>query len=165
MVRDSQGRRHRLPRYFYEIPSWEVARETVLAPGFGLYEFIHVDLYEARALHHFPRYVPCAITLLAAHLAVVRHDVDTYVHIAANGGYRSPSHAHTTPDTLDHACGLAADLYRVGDDFLDTPETLADYAARIEALLPGTRTLPADATRDHLHLSLGYGTLVPPYLP
>ena len=44
MVRDAQGRRHRLPRYFYEIPSHEVALATKLTPHFGLNEFILSDL-------------------------------------------------------------------------------------------------------------------------
>lgn len=168
-VEDAEGRQRLLPRYFYEIPSWEVARETVLAPSFGLYEFIHVDLYEARVLQQFPRYVPCGVTALAAHLAVLRQAFGTYVHVAANGGYRSPAHRHTTPEALDHAWGTAADLYRVGDDFLDTQEAIESYAARIRALLPGVWIAPYGTepgqTDDHLHLSLGYLTLTPPELP
>ncbi len=165
-VEDAQGRQRALPRFFYEIPSWDVATETVLAPSFGLYEFIHVDLHEAHVLHQFPRYVPCAVTALAAHLSVLRQTFGTYVHVSANGGYRSPAHQRTTPDALDHAWGTAADLYRVGDDFLDTRDAIEDYAARIQALLPGVWIAPYGAdpgqADDHLHLSLGYFTLTPP---
>lgn len=168
-VEDGAGRQREAPRYFYEIPSWEVAKETVLAPSFGLYEFIHVDLKEARLLHQFPRYVPCAVTLLAAHLAVLRQAFGTYVHVAANGGFRSLSHRLTTPDALDHAWGTAVDLYRVGDDFLDDEDTIAQYAARIRALLPGVWVAPygdgPGQADDHLHLSLGYLTLTPPEWP
>src|SRR5438128_1506944 len=49
MVRDGKGRRKRLPRYFYEIPSHESATEIRLTPHFGINEFIlddhvHIDL-------------------------------------------------------------------------------------------------------------------------
>src|SRR5205085_4160146 len=68
MVRDAQGRRHRLPRYFYEVPSHEVATSLRLTPHFGLNEFVVVDLKEAPRLQGFPRYVPCAVRLLAFYL-------------------------------------------------------------------------------------------------
>ena len=166
-VEDAQGRQRALPRYFYEIPSWDVARQTALAPDFGLHEFIHVDLHEAAILQRFPRYVPCAVTLLAAHLSLVRQALGTFVHVAANGGYRSPAHRRTTPGALDHAWGTAANLYRIGDDFLDTPEALETYAARLREVLPGVWIAPPDpdALEDHLHLSLGFVTLTPPDLP
>ncbi len=51
MVRDGDGRRHRLPRYFYEIPSHDVGMSTRLTPHFGLNEFIFADLKEASRLH------------------------------------------------------------------------------------------------------------------
>ena len=60
MVRDEQGRRHRLPRYFYEIENHETAVTLRLTPHFGLNEFILVELKEAPRLQQFPRYVPCA---------------------------------------------------------------------------------------------------------
>ena len=36
MVRDSQGRRKRLPRYFYEVPSHDAAVQIRLTQHFGL---------------------------------------------------------------------------------------------------------------------------------
>src|SRR5437762_13775821 len=68
MVRDGQGRRHRLPRYFYEVPSHEAATEIRLTQHFGLNEFILVDLREAPRLQQFPMYVPCAVRTLALFL-------------------------------------------------------------------------------------------------
>ena len=68
MVKDSQGRRHRLPRYFYEVPSHDAAVEVRLTPHFGINEFVLVDLKEALRLQAFPRYVPCAVKLLAFYL-------------------------------------------------------------------------------------------------
>src|ERR1043166_9759931 len=59
MVRDAQGRRHRLPRYFYEIASHEDAMSLNLTPHFGMNEFILVDLKEAPRLQASPLYVPC----------------------------------------------------------------------------------------------------------
>src|SRR5262245_53879429 len=91
-VVDSRGREHIVPRYFYEVPSWNAALELQLSPHFGLWEFIQVDLREAEPLHRFPRYVPCALPLLAVCLERFREAVGTFVHIAANGGYRSPTH-------------------------------------------------------------------------
>jgi hypothetical protein len=52
-----------------------------------------VDVREVEAMRTFPRYVPCAVALLATALEVFRAEVGTFVHIAANGGYRSPGHA------------------------------------------------------------------------
>jgi len=85
---DSQGRAHVLPRYFYEIPSWDAAVSLQLSAHFALWEFIHTDIHEAEPLRSFPRYVPCAINLLALALEHFRDAVKGLVHIAANGGYR-----------------------------------------------------------------------------
>ena len=40
------------------VESWEVALHTMLAPNFGLWEFIDIDLHEPLALRNYPRYVP-----------------------------------------------------------------------------------------------------------
>src|SRR5512140_881932 len=90
MVRDGQGRRHRLPRYFYEVPTHELAMSTRLTPHFGLNEFILVDLKEAPRLQQFPRYIPCAVRVLAFYLEQFRTAVNSSVHIAVNGAYRPP---------------------------------------------------------------------------
>jgi hypothetical protein len=79
--------------FFYEVDSWQTAQQIQLAEDFALWEFLTVDVREAEPLRTFPRYIPCAITALAAHLQVLRREIGTFVHIAANGGYRSPSHA------------------------------------------------------------------------
>ena len=89
MVRHAAGRRHRLPRYFYEVPSHEAAMATGLTAHFGLNEFILVDLKEAPRLQAFPRYIPCAVRILAFYLEQFRAAVGASVHIAVNGGYRS----------------------------------------------------------------------------
>jgi hypothetical protein len=164
IISDSAGVRHRLPRYFYQIESWQKARETNLAPTFGLYEFINTDLREARVLHRFPRYVPLAIAHMATHLSVFRQHVGTYVHIAANGGYRSPGHA-ISDDATPHLWGTAVNIYRIGDDFLDSPETIGRYTELIKRLLPGVWVRPygfdVGGTVDHLHVDLGRFVLSP----
>ena len=43
LAEDKQGRRHRLPRYFYEVPTHEAAVEIRLTAHFGLNEFMYVD--------------------------------------------------------------------------------------------------------------------------
>ena len=57
---------------------------------------LDVDFREAPAARRFPRYVPCAITLLAAQLQILRAEVGTIVRVAANGAYRSPGHTMST---------------------------------------------------------------------
>ncbi len=161
---DAKGRGRRLPRFFYEVGSREKAHELELAPGFHLIELIRTDVREAAVLHGYPRYVPCAITVLAAHLAVFREHVGTYVHVAANGGYRSPAHALTDGASL-HCWGTAANIFRVGDDRLDTQDTIERYADRARAALPAVWVRPyghaPGLADDHLHLDFGYTVTVP----
>jgi hypothetical protein len=163
-LEDADGRGCVLPRWFYRVESWEQARELMLTPHFALWELITVDVREARPQVGFPRYVPCAITLLAAHLEVVRELAGTYVHIAANGGYRSPAHRltrHATP----HCWGTAANIYRIGDDYLDTPERIGRYAEAVRRALPGVWVRPWGAgpgqADDHLHIDLGHVLAMP----
>lgn len=161
---DALGRPQRLPRFFFEVPSWDVARDVELAPNFHLWEFLNVDLREADLARTFPRYVPCAVALLAAHLAVFRHAVGTTVHLAANGGYRTPGHAlvrYASP----HCWGTAANIVRIGDTWLDTREAIEEAAARLKALLPAVHVRPyghgPGETDDHLHVDLGYVEVCP----
>ena len=63
LLSDAHGQAHVLPRFFYEVPSWDVAMRMQLSEHFALWEFIHTDVHEAPPLRSFPRYVPCAITL------------------------------------------------------------------------------------------------------
>jgi len=168
IVRDSHGRTRRLPRFFYAIDSWAAALDIQLTEHFALWEFIDVDLHEPVPLRRFPRYVPCAVTLLAAHLEVLRLELGAPVHIAANGGYRSSSHARSTPGS-PHAWGTAANVYRVGDTYLDDRESIERVSAIANRLLPAMRirgygSAPGCAD-DHLHLDLGYVTAVPGAAP
>lgn len=161
---DEAGRLQRLPRWFYEVPTRKGADSLAVAPEFRLRELIETDVHEAEALRGYPRYVPCAITLLAAHLGLLRQRLGTYVFIAANGGYRSPGHA-LTREASAHCWGTAANIYRIGDDYLDTRETIERYAEVVREVLPGVWIRPYGYARgyadDHLHLDLGYTTLVP----
>jgi hypothetical protein len=165
LVRDAQGRRHRLPRYFYEIPSHEVALKTRLTQHFGLNEFILADLKEASRLNDYPRYVPCAVRLLAFYLEQFRHAAGASVHIAVNGGYRSPSHKLSQNATA-HMWGTAADVYRIGSNILKTKEAIEKYNELAEDVSDEVRVLPYGHVTgrhadDHVHLDLGYITLVP----
>lgn len=164
-VADRLRRVRRLPRFFYEIPSWEQALDTPLTEHFMLWEFINVDVREAELLRTaWPRYVPCAVSLLAAYLELFRQEVGTYVHIAANGGYRSPAHRLAGPGS-PHCWGTAVNLYRIGDDWLEDERTITRYRGVAERILPGARALPwghdIGETDDHLHLDLGYSVVVP----
>lgn len=165
MVRDAQGRRHRLPRYFYEVESHDAAVSVRLTPHFGLNEFILVDLKEAPRLQQFPRFVPCAVRLLAFYLEQFRTAAGTSVHIAVNGGYRSPAHKLTMNATT-HMWGTAADMYRIGPNILKTQELIEKYNQLAEDLSEDISALPyghvlGQYADDHVHIDLGYITLIP----
>lgn len=165
MVKDAQGRRHRLPRYFYEIPTHELALQTRLTAHFGLNELILNDLKEAPRLQQFPRYVPCAVRILAFYLEHFRAVAGASVHIAVNGGYRSPSHK-LSDNATPHMWGTAADIYRIGGTILRTKETIEKYNALAEDLSEDLTVLPYGPilgrnADDHVHLDLGYLTHIP----
>jgi hypothetical protein len=168
IVRDSHGRPRRLPRFFYAIESWAAALDIHLTEHFALWEFIDVDLHEPMPLRRFPRYVPCAVTVLAAHLEVLRIELGVPVHVAANGGYRSPSHARSTPGST-HAWGTAANIYRIGETYLDSRESIERVSTVADRLLPAVRTRAYGSgpgcADDHLHVDLGYVTVIPGSAP
>ena len=165
MVRDAQGRRHKLPRYFYEVPSHEAAVSIRLTPHFGLNEFILVDLRESERLQQFPRFIPCAVRVLAFYLEQFRSGAGASVHVAVNGGYRSPAHKmslHATP----HMWGTAADVYRIGTTILKTKEAVEKYNDVAEEVSDDVHVYPyghvtGSTADDHVHLDLGYITVVP----
>jgi hypothetical protein len=165
MLSDAQGRLHRLPRYFYEIPTRETAVAVRLTPHFGLNELLLTDLKEASRLQKFPRYIPCAVRLLAFYLQRFREAAGASVHVAVNGGYRSPAHK-LAEHASSHMWGTAADIYRIGTTILRTKETIEKYNALAEdvsddiSVLPYGHTLGTQAD-DHVHFDLGYVTLVP----
>jgi hypothetical protein len=165
MVKDEKGRRHRLPRYFYEVPSHRAATKTRLSPHFGLNEFVLVDLKEATRLQEFPRYVPCAVRMLAFYLEQFRLAVGASVHIAVNGAYRSPMHKMSLGAT-PHMWGTAADVYRIGSAILKTKETIEKFNGIAEDISDQVHVFPyghvtgSDAD-DHVHIDLGYLTLIP----
>lgn len=165
MVRDGQGRRHRLPRYFYEVSSHETAVKTRLTPHFGLNEFVLVDLKESPRLQQFPRYVPCAVRILAFYLEQFRTAVGASVHIAVNGGYRSPAHKLAI-NASPHMWGTAADVYRIGTTIMKTQDTIAKYNDVAEDISADITVLPyghvtGENADDHVHLDVGYITVIP----
>ena len=56
-------------------PRHEAARDIRLTAHFGLNEFLLVDLKEAQRLRSIPRYVPCAVRILAFYLERLREAV------------------------------------------------------------------------------------------
>ena len=158
-LRDRAGAARVLPSSFLRVDSWNQARETQLTPHFTLSELIAVDVREAPPLRTFPRYVPCAVLMLAAALELFRLEVGTYVHVAANGGYRSPGHG-LSRHASRHCWGTAANVYRIGDTFLDSQEEIEKYAAIARRVIPGVWIRPYGTedgqADDHLHLDLGY---------
>src|SRR5216117_3886110 len=162
---DFQGNVHRLPRFFYEIRSWQEAHEIRVAPHFTLAELMLVDCREARLLlSQFPHHVPCAILLLARFLEDFRREVDATVFISANGGYRSPAHQIGGAKSI-HAWGTAANIYRVGDTFLYDAKSIEKYRTIAASLGLAVFVRPFGSkqgeTNDHLHIYLGFATLTP----
>ena len=162
---DSSGTVHHLPRFLYEIGSWQDAHEIRLAPHFTLAELMLVDCREAELLlRQFPHYVPCAIILLATFLEDFRREVDAPVFISANGGYRSPAHQIGGAKSI-HAWGTAANIYRIGDTFLNDAKSIERYGAIASSLGRAVLVRPfgrgAGETDDHLHLDLGFVSLSP----
>ena len=101
---DRAGRSHRLPRFFYEIRSWSQAKELALTPHVRLSELLVVDCREApRLLDEFPHFVPCAVALLGRVLEDFRGRAGAPVHVAANGGYRSPPRSTCSPTATSRA--------------------------------------------------------------
>lgn len=165
LMEGRDGRRRRLPRWFLEVPSWDSALETDLSPHFKVWEFLNVDVREHRMQRmEWPRYLPLAVGLLAATLEVLRGAAGTYVHIAANGGYRSPSHRLTT-HAGPHVWGTAANIYRIGDDWLDDERTITRYSRLARSLSPAVWVRPyghgVGETDDHLHLDVGFAVVAP----
>lgn len=165
MMQDAQGRGHRLPRYFYEVPSHEAAVATRLTPQFGLNEFVLTDLKEAERLQGWPRYVPCAVRILAFYLQQFREKCGASVHITVNGGYRSPSHKLALSGS-PHLWGTAADIYKIGTTILRTEEDITRYNQVAASLGDDVCVLPyghvlGQGVDDHLHIDLGYLTVVP----
>jgi hypothetical protein len=162
---DVLGNIHRLPRFLYEVGSWQEAHETRLTPHFTLAELMLVDCREATLLlSQFPHYVPCAIVLLARFLEDFRREVDAPVFISANGGYRSPAHRVGGAKSI-HAWGTAANIYRVGDRFLSDAKSIEKYRTIAASLSPVVFVRPFGRDRgqtdDHLHIDLGFVSLTP----
>ena len=167
-VIDERGHGRRLPCFFYEIASGQQARQIELAPNFGLWEFIDVDLHEAAVLRAYPRYIPCAVLLLASALSVLRQQVKQPMWIAANGAYRSPSHGRSREGST-HCWGTAANIYRVGDEWLDSQAAIERVAQIATRAIPAFWSRPfgedVGCTDDHVHVDLGFGTFVPRHAP
>ncbi|MBA3882094.1 MAG: hypothetical protein H0X73_05085 [Chthoniobacterales bacterium] len=160
-VEGKEGIVHRLPRFFFSVASWPEAHRIKLAPHLKLSELMMVDSCEADLLlHQFPHYVPCAIVVLARYLESFRREADAAIFVSANGGYRSPAHGLSGNKNV-HSWATAADIYRVGDSYLDDEKTIAKYAALADSLGPQVFVKPYAEGDDHLHFDLGFITMTP----
>jgi hypothetical protein len=161
---DRSGAARVLPSSFLRVDSWHQALETDLTAHFRVWELIGVDVRETLLARSFPRYVPCAVLLLAGALELFRLEVGTFVHVAANGGYRSPRHA-LTRHASRHCWGTAANIYRVGDTWLDNRDEIEKHAAIARRVIPGVWIRPFGSedgeADDHLHIDLGYTLFEP----
>jgi hypothetical protein len=163
-MKDREGSAFRLPRYFYRVPNWQFALQTNLTAHFDLWEFMICDYKEHPLAAKYPRYIPCGVTLIATALEAFRAEFNGYVHIAANGGYRSPSHQLSTYAS-PHCWATAANIYRIADEYLEDQEKIEKYKRVAERAVAGLWVRPYGHTiglaDDHLHLDLGYSQFVP----
>jgi hypothetical protein len=109
--------------------------------------------------------VPCAVSLLARYLEEFRSRVEAPVCVSVNGGYRSPGHARARNYASPHHWATAADIYRVGDNWIDNSKMIGRYAQIAESIGPEISARPfgygPGETDDHLHVDIGFVTLVP----
>jgi hypothetical protein len=162
---DGRGHWHELPRFFYQIDSWEEARQAKLTPHFTLSELLAVDCREAGPLlRGFPHFAPCAVGVLARYLEEFRTRVGAPVFVSVNGGYRSPAHRYSSA-AGPHQWATAADIYRIGDHWLDTEKSIERYAQIARSMGPEVYAKPFGhgdgETDDHLHFDLGFLRFVP----
>jgi hypothetical protein len=159
---DHGGQARVLPRFFYEVTSWEEARDTYLTPHFSVSEFIHTDVREAPPLRVFPRYIPCATALLALALEQLREAVGTYVYIGANGGYCRGTHGLAARRPIAGArrrtsIGLATRISTTTTRSSDTP-TSCERCCR-----PPGRARSARRTRIPTTISTWISAMSRPY--
>ncbi|MCA1658774.1 MAG: hypothetical protein LC627_05705, partial [Verrucomicrobiaceae bacterium] len=105
-------------------------------------------------------YVPCAVVVLARFLEDFRREVDAPVFIATNGGYRSPTHRLSRGKDI-HSWGTAANIYRIGNAWLDDADSIAKYGKIAESLSTQVFLKPYAEGDDHLHVDLGFITIAP----
>ncbi|GAA4843514.1 hypothetical protein [Algivirga pacifica] len=161
----SSGFTYRLPRFFFEVNSYEEARATMLSKNFHLAEFLVTDFREAELLQTYPKYIPIAVTLTASVLELFRKKVGRIVRIASNGGYRSPAHAFNKDHLSVHSWGTAANIYKIGSEYLNDQESIEKYRAIIREHIPGAwvreyGTEPG-TSYDQLHMDLGLTVMSP----
>ena len=166
LVTDVEGIQRRLPRFFYEVESWRQALETMLTPHFALAELMLVDCRESEVLlRQHPHYVPLAVGVLARYLEDFREKVGgEKIYISANGGYRSPAHRLMRMPGV-HSWGTAADIYRIGDTYLDDQESIKKYGELFSSLGAEVYVAPYGHAQgqadDHLHVDIGYVSIAP----
>ncbi len=166
LVTDAEGIHRRLPRFFYEVATWKQAQETMLTPHFALAELMLVDSLEAEALlRQTPHYVPLAVGVLARYLEDFREKAGgEKVYISSNGGYRSPAHRLTQSPGV-HNWGTGANIYRIGDTYLNDEEKIVKYGQFFATLGAEVYVAPYGTgegqTDDHLHVDIGYVSMAP----
>jgi hypothetical protein len=105
------------------------------------------------------------VAILARYLESLRQRVEAPVFVSVNGGYRSPAHRLSTGGRSPHYWAAAADIYRIGDTWLNDQASIEKYAKVAAGIGEEVYVKPfgheAGHTDDHLHIDLGFVTLVP----
>ncbi len=139
-------------------------RRSSLTPHFASTSSSSSTSRRRSRLQDYPRYVPCAVRILAFYLERFREAFGASLHIAVNGGYRSPAHKLYAPASLAHVGNRRPTSTAIGTSILNDQES--DRAAtgkrprrsadELNVLPYGHDVGKAD---DHLHFDLGYHDL------
>jgi hypothetical protein len=105
------------------------------------------------------------VRVLAFFLEQFRAAAGGSVHIAVNGGYRSPAHKMST-DATPHMWGTAADIYRISGSILKSKDLIDRFNDLAEELSDDVLVMPyghetGKSVDDHVHIDLGYLTVIP----
>jgi hypothetical protein len=100
------------------------------------------------------------VVFLARCLEDFRREADAVVFVSANGGYRSPAHQRNNGHG-PHCWATAADIYRVGDTYLDNEKSIARYSEMAKSLGPSVFVKPYSEGDDHMHIDLGFIIVTP----
>jgi hypothetical protein len=171
LLQDGCGETHRLPRFFYEVPSWDEAKQFKLTVNFTLAELILVDCRESRALfRHPPLYVPCAVTVLGRYLQEFRNRVEApglrqrewRLPIARASMGSQPARWSRQRSSLGGGRRIFIGSVTPGSMRRSPIERHARIAQGIgPEVFVRSFGCGAGETDDHLHLDLGFVTLMP----
>ena len=103
------------------------------------------------------------VTLLA--FALVLTAILGWQALDAERSHRAAAESALSDYASPHCWGSAANIYRIGDEWLDTQEKIEKYAAIARRVAPAIWVRPYGPNKgfadDHLHVDIGYTRQTP----